>query len=84
MIHQVATPKHEVLYQELIELMRKWEHLGAPTMLAVAANMIGKMMALQDQRKMTPDMAMEIVAKNIEIGNAQVLAQLQNASGGLS
>ncbi len=71
-----ATPEHEALYQDVVEFIRKWEHLGAPTMLAVTANMLGKMVALQDQTIMSPKQAMEIVARNIEIGNAQVIAQL--------
>lgn len=52
--------------------------LGSVGMLAVAANLVGKLIALQDQRTMTPAMAMEIVAKNIEAANQRVIKELDN------
>lgn len=80
-LHQ-AKPEHEVLYQELIALVNK--HAGKMSsieMLAVASNMLGKLVALQDQRAVTPAMAMEVVIQNIEQGNKQVLDQLGNSRG---
>lgn len=78
----LAKPEHEVLYQELIALVNKHAgHMDALQMLAVASNMLGKLVAMQDQRTVTPDMAMEVVAKNIEYGNQQVLQQLDATNG---
>lgn len=78
----LAKPEHEVLYQELIALVNKHSgKLDALEMLAVASNMLGKLVAMQDQRTVTPDKAMEIVAKNIEYGNKQVLDQLNKSAG---
>lgn len=78
----LAKPEHEVLYQELIALVNKHAgKLDALQMLAVASNMLGKLVAMQDQRTVTPDMAMEVVAKNIEYGNQQVLQQLDATNG---
>jgi hypothetical protein len=77
-----AKPEHEVLYQELIALVNKHAgKLSAMEMLAVASNMLGKLVALQDQRVTTPAMAMEIVIRNIEEGNKQVLDQLGHSRG---
>ena len=81
-LHQ-AKPEHEVAYQDLCALVNKHaDKLSALELLAVASNMIGKLVALQDQRSVTPAQAMEVVAKNIERGNQQVLNQLRNQSRG--
>jgi hypothetical protein len=50
-------------------------------LLAVAANMLGKLVALQDQRKVSPLMAMEIVTINIECGNQQAIEELRLGMG---
>jgi hypothetical protein len=78
----VAAPEHEVAYQDIVALVRKHaENLSSVEMLAIAANMLGKLVAMQDQRALTPAMAMEIVAQNVEEGNRQVLAQIQQSRG---
>ncbi len=46
-----------------------------------AANMLGKLLAYQDQRTMTSAMAMEIVVQNIEEGNRQAIAAVQQSKG---
>lgn len=79
----MTRPEHEVAFQDIVALVRK--HAGKLTsleMLAIAANMLGKLVAMQDQRTVTPDKAMEIVVKNLELGNNQALEQLKSASGG--
>ena len=78
----LAKPQHEVLYQDLCKLISKYgDSISAQEMLAVAANMLGKLVAMQDQRSMSPAMAMEIVAQNVEYGNKQVIDQLDKVSG---
>ncbi len=72
----LAKPAHEALYQDLIALLRKYHNLEPKEMLAVAGNMVGKLIAMQDQRKVTPAEALEIVSLNIEYGNKQILDQL--------
>jgi hypothetical protein len=75
----IAKPEHEVAYQDLCKLMAKHSAKLSPLeMLAVAANMLGKLVAMQDQRSVTPAMAMEIVAKNVEHGNRTVIDQLSH------
>ena len=79
---KTARPEHEVAYQDLCALINKHAAVLTPLdLLAIGANMLGKLVALQDQRITTPDMAMDVVAKNLELGNQQVLAQLGNTRG---
>ena len=78
----LAKPEHEVAYQDLCQLVSKnAAKLTSIELLAVAANMLGKLVAMQDQREVTPALAMEIVALNIEHGNKQVLDQLMQTKG---
>ena len=73
---KMTEQQHEQFYQELVELMRKYSAaLDSTECLAIAANMVGKLVALQDKATITPAMAMEIVALNLEDGNAQAMAQ---------
>lgn len=81
----LAKPEHEVLYQDLCKLVGKHgDAISAQEMLAVAANMLGKLVAMQDQRTMSPALAMEIVAQNLEHGNKMVLDQLLHGKGGVA
>ena len=75
-------PAHEVAYQDVIALVRKHaDQMTLLELLAVAANMLGKLVALQDQRTTTPAMAMQIVDLNIQQGNKQAMAQGAEAGG---
>lgn len=77
-----AKPEHEVAYQDMVALIRKHaDKLTALELLAIGANMIGKLVAMQDQRTTTPQMAMKIVAENIEHGNKEVLERLCESEG---
>lgn len=78
-----ARPAHEVVYQDLCALVnRHAAKMTSVEILAVAANMVGKLLALQDQRTMTKDMALDVIIKNIEYGNQQVLNNILNNTGG--
>ncbi|MBV9863305.1 MAG: hypothetical protein JO267_14290 [Alphaproteobacteria bacterium] len=78
----IAQPAHEVAYQDLCALINKHAaKVSALELLAIAANVVGKMIALQDQRMITTEAAMRTVAKNIEVGNQQVLEQLAQTAG---
>jgi hypothetical protein len=79
---RMAKPEHEIAYQDLARLIRKHANkLTSAELLAVAANMLGKLVALQDQRTMTPAQAMEIVALNIEEGNRQIIDGIGSSRG---
>jgi F420-0:gamma-glutamyl ligase len=80
-IHQAKT-EHEVAYQDLCQLVsRHADELTQLDILAIAANMVGKLIALQDQRTLSPSEAMEIVIKNIERGNQQVIEHIERTEG---
>lgn len=73
----LAKPEHEVAYQDICRLVSKHSAKLTPLeMLAIAANMIGKLVAMQDQRITSSAMAMEVVARNLEHGNKTVIDQL--------
>jgi phage gp37-like protein len=65
----IPTPAHTAFRNDTVALLKKHEHLSAVEMLAVTSILVGQLIALQDQRTMTPAQAMEIVSRNIEIGN---------------
>jgi hypothetical protein len=78
-----SKPEHEIAFQEIAALLDK--HAGKLTsleMLAIAANMVGKLVALQDQRYVTPEKAMNVVIENIQNGNKQVIDDLHNSIAG--
>ena len=82
MPRELAKPKHEVAYQDLVALLNKHARkVSSLELLAIGANMVGKMIALQDQHKVTREEALEVVAKNIEIGNQQVREILEKPKG---
>src|SRR4051812_33879935 len=78
-MRHIAEPEHEIAYQELVALIQRLtaqHNLSSVELLAVAANMLGKIVALQDQRTITADEAMDIVIANLQIGNDQAIKNL--------
>lgn len=68
------TPAHEAFLAELkATLGSSGKDLDAQVLLAIASQFVGMLLAMQDQRRMTPAMGMEIVARNLEIGNATAI-----------
>lgn len=70
------TAEHLAFRTDLINMLRKFSHLRADEMLGITAHFIGQLIALQDQRIVTPEMAMEIVKRGIERGNAEAMETL--------
>lgn len=78
-----TSPEAESCRQAMANAMQPYsDKLGPEGMLAVASALVGQLVALQDQRRMTPAMAMEVVARNIENGNREVLAGLRDSVAG--
>jgi hypothetical protein len=78
----LASQEHEVAYQDLCALVNTHASKLTPLeLLAIASNMVGKLIALQDQRAISPSKAMEVVIQNIEHGNKQVLDHLAQSKG---
>lgn len=77
-----ANPLHEQIYQDIAAVMKKYgDQLSSEDVLAILSNMVGKCVAMQDQRKYTPEAIMKIVAMNIQYGNQHVIDELMNAPG---
>ncbi len=76
---QKAKAAHERFRLQVIDLLRQEEgNLSAQEMLAIAAHFVGQLITMQDQRKLNPVEAMQLVRANIEQGNASVIASLSN------
>lgn len=75
----ITKTEHEVAFEDIIKLCRKHaDKLSKVELLAVAANMVGKLLALQDQTKITPDQGLNLISKNIEQGNREAIKVLLN------
>jgi hypothetical protein len=73
---------HEALFAEILAIYAKYgADIPAIEILAIMCNIVGKLVALQDQRRYTPDQIMRLVAKNIEHGNAEALGGLSQTKG---
>lgn len=78
-----AEPHHHVAYQEIVTLVtRNADKMTAEEMLAVAANLVGKLIAMCDQRTMTAERAYDIVRENIECGNQEAIESFIAMPGG--
>ena len=57
------------------------DDLTPEEILALLSNMTGQTLALLDQEKYTPDMGINIIMKNIEAGNKEVVDALMESQG---
>lgn len=73
---------HQALFADFTEILHKYEHLPKPEILAIASQIVGMLIALQDQRTMTGEKAMAIVTENLRVGNERVLEELTTKSEG--
>ena len=80
-VHQ-PTAAHRAFRDDTIMLLKKHAgNLDAKEMLALAAHLVGQIIAMQDQRTVSREIALEIVTRNIEVGNAEVLSELGKSAG---
>lgn len=78
-----TSPTYEACRQALVAAIKPYaDELGGPGMLAVASMLVGQLIAMQDQRTMNRAMATEIVVRNIENANQEVLDGLRNSAAG--
>jgi hypothetical protein len=79
----IAGPEHERCFQDIVKALRKHsDNMSSVEILAVLSNMLGKVMAQQDQRVYSSERVLEIVRANIEIGNRQAVEALMKSEGG--
>lgn len=82
MAQHPTTEVHEALKKSIMECFEPYkDKISAIEILAVLSNTVGQCLAMQDQTKLTPEMALQIVSANIEQGNQYAVAQLMATQG---
>lgn len=67
---------------EALNLLNKHAgHLDSSEMLAMAAQLVGQLTAMMDQRVWTSETVMELVVSNLQVGNQSVLNSLNITKG---
>lgn len=70
--------QHDALRIDLLQLVGKYaDQMDREEMLAVAAHIVGQIVAVQDPTSMTHADAFELIAKNIEMGNKSMADSLR-------
>ena len=80
----IVTPKpeHQVAYEDLCALVNKHaDKVSAEELLAIAANMVGKLIAFQDQCTMSQERAMKTVTENMARGNEEAFEAISKSEG---
>lgn len=81
----LAKPIHDEVKNAIMESIRPFQDkLSAEEILAIMSKCVGMLVALQDQRKYSPQAVMAMVATNIEGGNQDMINQLMNSQGGMN
>lgn len=75
------TDRHIQYRNDVLSVMRNYEDLPPIEILCVLSQVVGSLIALQDQNKYTIDMVMKHVLANLELGNADVLDKLEATQG---
>jgi hypothetical protein len=74
---------HEKLRLSLCSVIRrKAPDMPAEEILAIFCQLVGQLIALQDQRRFTPESVMQLVEANIEMGNQHAVDNLLNETAG--
>jgi hypothetical protein len=81
---KVAPTSQSKKFQKALERVigNEGKDLDSTIILAVTANLVGRLIAMQDQRKYTPAQVMKMVGENIEQGNLEVIEGLLNEQTG--
>lgn len=81
--NQKPTPAQIALRESMLDAMKDAGDSVTPMeQLAVAAYLVGQLIALQDQERVTPEMAMALVEANMQAGNADVIDFMNATPGG--
>ena len=74
--------KHQAARDAVMQALKiHAAELPAVEILALMAHVVGQLIAVQDHRVMTVNMAFEVIEKNIEAGNKDATAMLLSAGG---
>lgn len=73
---------HKAFFDEVGAVLQKYAaKLDGKEILAITSNIVGKVIAMQDQRTMTKEIIMRIVSTNIEAGNQEMVESLLDTKG---
>ncbi len=73
-------PEYEIVYQDIMTLLYKHsDKVTGLELLAIASNIVGKLVALQDHRFVTKEKALAIVSENLQNGNKQMIEDLMSS-----
>lgn len=65
---------HKKFRDDLLSVIKKYPDLPSDEILSLVSHFVGQLIAFQDHTKITPEIALEIVRKNIEHGNKEALS----------
>lgn len=78
----LVNPTHAIVYQDLIDLIRRHgSEVSALEVLAIAANMVGKLITMQDTALVSPALVAAIINENICQGSRDALAYFPEPQG---
>lgn len=75
---------HQAFRKEVCDLLKKYSeqfNMSQQELLAITAHLVGQVVAFQDQRVTTPEMALQIVERNIKLGNDEAFASVLRTEG---
>ena len=79
----VNDPAHRVMHARICRFLADIAgEMSAAELLAIAAHIVGQLIALQDQRTMSGEQALDLVAQNIDLGNAAAIRDLATKTAG--
>ena len=67
-----VTARHEQFRLDLLKAMRRYEDVPSIELLCVASQLVGQLVAMQDQTRYTNSEIMELIADNVQEGNRLV------------
>jgi hypothetical protein len=83
MKNRAVSPRHKAFVEAIVKALQDdFSDLPAEEMLAVTCQIVGRMVALQDQRRFTPATVMQVVSDNIEAGNRDIIGEHASAPVG--
>ena len=75
-----ANQQDQDIFKDLMGLLNKHKDYPKEQLLALSANIVGRLIACQDQQS-DVEYYMQIVSANIEQGNQEMIAELMNSQG---
>lgn len=71
-----ANAQHMAFMADLQAALLASQDVPFLDLLALASQFVGRLIAIQDQTKYTPDQIKELMVRNIELGNADAIHRL--------